>query len=301
MFPSWSAPLCALLMLAACQSRPDRINSGAAGDAPPEKPAADGPTVAESSQQLAGRFLPIVGGVWLNADYLDRVGRTRSPRRALADMPGGAHAPTALLLNPAERQADTLQFLLGIDNHEGMTATLLFRPGLGTTTLPVRISTNEPGMSHTLRYQLLGQDTLLVLNSYTRRGKLLRTNTYRKAAIPRGKAPELDYGTQWMLRQRLFAGRYRGVDSLARPYSVRFDATGQVSGLPGARTYAVQYDFTGPYLNLDYLTLNAASKQPRQLTYRFHGDTLRLYRVQEDTSTFELRPGALRYTLIRQR
>ena len=90
-------------------------------------------------------------------------------------------------------------------------------------------------------------------------------------------------------------------DSTGHSSTVRFRETGQLQGWPTYKTYLVNIDFVGPFHELDAIFFDINQKSQRELAIAINGDTIRMYAVQDDTTTYKRRRGRLCYTLIRKR
>ncbi|GAB3848812.1 hypothetical protein GCM10028822_12260 [Hymenobacter terrigena] len=89
-------------------------------------------------------------------------------------------------------------------------------------------------------------------------------------------------------------------DSAGHVSSVHFTADGKVQGLPGHKAYQVNTDFEGPFHDFDSVFLDIYQKAQDELAFAMNGDTIRLYTLHDDTSTYKRQRGRLRYMLIRQ-
>ncbi|KAA9338254.1 hypothetical protein F0P96_05265 [Hymenobacter busanensis] len=260
----------------------------------------DGPTETvaptETAAVLARRLSPLLRGVWVRAEYLETLQRTRSPQAAA----GQLRDIVALAINPARRAGDSLLVETNLNNHEAGQFMLYFRPGRKAASLPTsRVDYDREGGFYELAYVTSGTDTTLQYQHFNKREKPLETLSFRRV---RGltAAPGATAEAVQRVANAVLAGSYTALDSAGRRSRVRLRPDGTVQGLPGVRSFRLATDFAQTLANdRDNLLLNPGSKRPQLCTYTLRGDTLRLYaaRIVEP----ELRQGHLRYTLVRQR
>lgn len=286
------------LLAAGCQQGSESPTTTAAPTRPPAASVPGTPPRA-APPESAQHFLRVVRGAWINAAYLNNVVATKSPRLSLAAFTGPAI--TELIIPAAPRVSDTLTLTLGYTNHEGGSAKLIFNSP--TTPSPeFVVEFDEPtSAKSTLRYQVTGPDTLLLLTTPSTAGGRPSITRFRKVPYsPRPTPNELEANMVSLLNHLLFRGSYQGLDSTGRPLRVLFTTDGHVRGLGSHTRYQPQFDFTGPYSNQDYLMLDAHTPRRQDLIYAFQADTLRLYQLRQDTTEFKNRPGRLLYTLVRR-
>ncbi|RTQ50055.1 hypothetical protein EJV47_10455 [Hymenobacter gummosus] len=290
--------LAALSLLGACQAgQPDTERNPTTQAIAADSTAVGADAIGSINTQ---QLLPQLAGHWVQQSYLDAVVRTKSPYRVQDSI---SHIAELLIL-PGKLTADSLLVGLSLGNHEGGEAALYLRPARHPQALPLHHPDYEqPSNYYELSYAMLGRDSLLRLNLRNRGGKLMSSVAYRRARMPLlAQADDLSAGLQYEVNRLLMAGRYTGRDSVGRAVSARFTPDGKVSGLAGFKTYYVGTDFgAGPENNLDDLTFNSYTKQQRSFTYRFSGDTLRLFALRSDSNHIDLAPARLHYTLVRRR
>ncbi|MBD2724085.1 hypothetical protein [Hymenobacter armeniacus] len=248
---------------------------------------------AVSATSLAQQVLPLIGGAWVKADYLQAVQQTKSPRKAF-DLAGPV---SEILISPARLTGDSLVASLGLGNHEGSDMTVYFRPGRHAKALTTNFVDYEvPGSFAELSYQAGAADTALALTTYAPSRKVLARTTYRRVS---GASLTDLAALNRAVRQLLFTGRYVGTDSLGRSARLEFGADGSLKGLKGFRTYDVNTDFMG--VDLDHLVLDSDTKHRREMSYRHSGDTLRLYAARwAEAEVPTLVRGRLLFTLVRR-
>lgn len=244
----------------------------------------------------------VLGGVWLNATYAAALQQTRSPRQANGQW--GASNITELLIDPQSYRGDSMRVELGAANHEGLPLRyvhLRAGPVAGswvTTAVPnggaaVRLETS-------LRYQVKNADTLLYLDQRDRKTRRLTSTAFRKLRGVAATGASLDDPLRYFVQELTFTGTHAVLDSKGSPHAVRLWPTGQVQGWPGFHTYQVTTDFEGPFRELDAVIFDMHQKSQREYAFEIRGDTIRLYTVRDDTTTYERQRGRLSHTLVRQ-
>ncbi|WP_400193887.1 hypothetical protein [Hymenobacter sp. B81] len=279
--------LAALSLTTACQRGQQEPENGA-----PQAVAND----ANDPAALARRFSPLLRGVWVKADYVAELGRSRSPFLAA----GQLRDVVALALAPERRRGDSLLVEANLNNHEAEQFRLYFRPGQRADALATsRVDYERPRGFYELAVTVEGADTTLHWQHYSRNARLLETTVFRRVPGLAATAGSAGEAVPRVAHAQVLAGSYFATDSLGRHHRVRLRPDGTVQGLPGVRAYRAATDFVVTLANnRDNLVLNPGSRRPQLCTYGFRGDTLRVYaaRIVEP----ELRQGRLRYTLVRQ-
>lgn len=283
----------------ACQNSDSEQRSATA--TPPADTAvapAAGAAPSTQTQMLARQFGPFLRGTWVNTEYLAAVTKAKSPILA-ADKVGEV---SEMDISLARQAGDSLEVTLALNNHEGGSLTVYFRPGLQATSLPTSYPDYEVLSNFTeISYVLGPGDTMLVLTTYSKARTIVDRSSFRR--VPGVRVGKLE-GLNTAVNRLLFAGRYTGLDSLGRPVQLQLTADGQLRGLPGVDTYYVSTDFGGgPGNNIDNLTLSYQNTPVRTLGFQHRVDTVRLFatRLAFDKDSVEtLVRGRVLYTLRRR-
>lgn len=293
----------ALAWLTACESKPTEGSKYpkplVAQDSVPQPQTQ--PERASEADFLARSVLPTFSGVWVDARYWDALSRTKSQHAAHGKW--NELDITELLIDATTQTGDSLRAATLLGNHEGSTVTLFLRPSLGAATLQARFL-ERPRANQMLRYKLSGADSTLAIVRSDLTHKLITQAVLRKTPGLRlrlDSAEPLDRGLERLTNTVLFAGNYTLTDSTGKARTVTLTPDGRLVGFADFQRYRAQSDFTGPYNNLDYLVLQKAQARQLTLAYRINRDTLRLYAVQKDSSTYEMRRATQRYQLVRKR
>jgi hypothetical protein len=294
--------LAALGIVTACQTgQPDSERQPSSATVT-DSAAVHGAAVSTS---LAKQIGPAIRGVWVKVAYMDALARTHSARMVNEFQRNPGEGITAFVIEPRQLRGDTLLVYTILNNHEGGEDQLVFRETEHPRGLEF-ISYVEDGENFELAYAFRTRDTMLALNRYNRRGRLIETTAYRRVRFRPGAAPNLNealgQGLSQSVNEALIAGRYSGVDSAGRSVQATFNPDGAVRGLGQFRTYQVHIDFNGgPTTGEDMLFFDMQnSKRRRDLGYRFAADTLRLFSLRTD-SLEQPYLHRLLYTLIRRR
>ena len=288
--------LCSLL-LGSCQEHDAPATQHPTQQPAPVKPDSPAQTAAavDVTQALAA-----FGGFWLNAAYVTHLRQTRSPRSA--DGKWGASGISLLFLDPRSYQGDSLRVEVGYGNHEGGPPHYLrLRPGYPGAVLPAAADRSLGLAPLGLRYHVQGPDTVLYLHQAAGPGQRASATPFRKVrGLPVVKDNfDLPFGQ--FINRHILAGTHTATDSAGNAYTVRFTAEGQVAGLPAHRRYGVNFDFVGPFQEYDYVVFDYGQPAEEVLAFVSRGDTMRLYRVHDDTTEYKRRLGNLRFTLVRQK
>lgn len=256
---------------------------------------------------IAQQIRPLLGGAWLNTLYTAYLQRTRSPRQAQGHW--GASGITEMLIDPMSFKGDSMAVALGAANHEGLPLSYVhLQEGKTANYYSITSNAEEAGaglLAMSLRYQIRNADTLLYLNQRNKKTGRITTTTFQRLRGSSGagaalQSPPLQVPLSRFVNGLTFTGTHGMIDSAGHTSSVHFTADGKVKGLPRHTAYQVNTDFEGPFHELDTVFLDIYQKTQEKLAFATNGDTIRLYAVHDDTTTYKRQRGRLRYTLVRQ-
>ncbi|QHL89069.1 hypothetical protein GU926_17195 [Nibribacter ruber] len=242
-------------------------------------------------------FSPYIKGVWVKADYIAEVRKTKSPLAAFAKV----GEISTVLIDPSKAVGDSLEVGFSLGNHEGGSFQLLFRPGSRQKFL----QTNYPDYEHTgqakeLGFQVVGKDTFLLIETLNKNKELLRSDKYVKAFTSQSEEDDASSGLDYLVRKNLIAGTYGYRDIKGKSMKVDFTSSGGVKGFPGFKSYTVITDFAVAIENnLDVLIFNYDEENQKSFAYTIKADTLHLFDYYLGKDSLHLVEGALKYKLIR--
>ena len=226
-----------------------------------------------------------------------RVRQTRSSLQANGHW--GPSGVAELLITPGSSRGDSLRVELGYSNHEGgPTWYLHLRPASGGAVRQAAAAPTPGLPALELRLLVKGPDTVLYLHEAAHDGQRAHVTAFRR--VP-GRPEKANFTPplQRFVNAHTLAGAHTATDSTGTVYTVRFSPEGAVTGMPGHRRYWVNFDFEGPFQEYDYVVFDESQPQKEVLAFTTHGDTVRLYRVIDDTTVYKRRLGKLRLSLVR--
>lgn len=277
---------CIVTCLWSCQNNQKSVTKGTVA-----KPS----RIAVQRASLIAEYKPILQGVWIKKDYIDKMALTRSPAAA-AELQKGI---TSMYFDTSEIAKDSLLADAVWNNHEGDKVILNFKPGKYPHTLLLFEDRTHYVMS-SLGYQIRGRDTMLI-KYHTENGQTTAINYFKVLnAQPHN---QLDAGMKYIINKTLVAGNYILLGKKVKKTVISFTNTGQVTGFNDFHTYYIKNDVGGEFLNnLDEITFNEASKKPKRkdFAYKIKGDTLTLYNSYPNDNFTESVIGELVYQLVRQ-
>ena len=246
--------------------------------------------------KLAKAFKPFLHGVWVDADYIDQIIKTKSPNKYR----WSGEDYTSLIIDTDQISGDSLE-VGWCDLHEGNSFVLYFRPGLNETSLSTNITDyKNKGDFFELGYELSGIDTSLVLYHYGGNRQLIVKIKYTKVKN-RNDGDDADEGVQYIVNKKLITGTYTCEDKTGQSMTVQFNDDGKISGFPGFHSYYVNTDFmAGPENNLDEIFLDIRTKNQKGYAFTIQADTLNLYETSENNNRDSLMLGTLKYKLVKQ-
>lgn len=281
-----------LLLLASCQQHEAPVSESPAQTVTPVSP----PSPAVDEARARADFT----GAWLNAAYMARLRQTRSPRQSHGHW--GPTDVTEVLIDPRSLQGNNLRVEMGYGNHEGGPLRYLrLPPGYAGALLPAAA---EPSLGIPVvrvRFHVQGDDTLMYLHEAAGPGQRARISAFRRVPGLPVAGDNLRGSMERFIHLHTLAGWHAATDSAGRGFPVQFSPEGKVTGWPGHRRYGVNFDFVGPFQEHDYLVFDQGHPTEEQLAFVTRGDTVRLYRVVDDTTVYKRSLGSLRFTLVRQK
>lgn len=197
-----------------------------------DQPVAD----TSNTESLKKQFLPVIKGVWVTSDYINDIRQNKSPYKAYEKLSGAA----AIMIN--NTASDSLVAGMSLNNHEGSSLAIYFKPGHTPHSLLTNHSVYESSDSFELAYTITKNDTLLFMNRYTATGKLISSRKYTQVSYDTTHN-DLGWGVEQVVNKDLLAGTYN-IDGTKPPIMVTFNQDGTVTGFEDFTTYFVGTNFS---------------------------------------------------------
>ncbi|AYL97290.1 hypothetical protein [Mucilaginibacter celer] len=255
-------------------------------------------TSAGSQLNLLQQFKPFIQGVWVTSDYIVDLSRTKSPYISSKKLAGAA----ALAINLDSAEKDSTVVGVSLNNHEGASFTLFFKPG----HQPNSLKTNWPDYEvnsnfYELGYQIAGSDTSLLLYHYNKNNHIISSVKYTRV-LPKQTDKGMEYGITYITNKLLISGNYELTDTNGTTSKISFNNEGKVSGFAGYETYYVNTDFVaGPQNDLDQFSFNIGVQQQKDYLFKINKDTLNIYNIDFSADSVHLKWGELKYKLVRSK
>jgi len=245
--------------------------------------------IKSQTDSLIKKFKPIVQGVWVKADYVEKVIKTKSPLAA-SDL---AAWITTFYVNTDEITGDSIKFIAGYGNHDSGDVTIKFQAG----KTPGTILFNGQDLSYSIEN---GVTTLLVPQYNETKKRYFKTKFIR--ILKKQPDNNLGYGLYNYINKSLVAGNYELTDSLGSTSKISFSEDGKVSGFLACKSYDINIDLNSDVNdNLDEISFNTDAKRLLSYSFKIIADTLKLYETGENADSTELVLGKLKYKLVRQK
>jgi hypothetical protein len=244
----------------------------------------------QSNNELMREFEPIIQGVWVKADYINKLIKTKSPLAA-SDLATGL---TTIYIDTNQIKGDSIVTMAGYYNHDGANATIKFQPGKKSSTILFN--------GKDLSYAIEKGDTVLILSQYEDKKRQFVDTKYIRV-LKKQPNDNLGYGMDYYINKALFAGNYLLTDSTGKSTKVNFSADGNLTGFLDFKTYSINVDLNSDVNdNLDEIDLAGSAKQHLfSITFKIDADTLNLYDTKENADSTELITSKLIYKLVRQK
>jgi len=251
-------------------------------------------SVNNQDEALIKKFKPIIQGVWVKKDYIDKVIKTKSPLAAIDECRG----ITVMYINTDQIKGDSLQFIAGYFNHDSGDVTIRFRAG----EKPSTILFNDKDLS----YSIENGDTTMTIFQYENREKALVKAKFIKV-LNREPNDDLGYGMDYAINKGVFSGNYSLTDSAGRVSKINFTNDGKVSGFFNFSEYNIDFDLNNePMDNLDMIFFRDKKRTAKNVShgdysFKFSADTLSLYDTHPNADSTELILGKRIYKLVKQK
>lgn len=242
-------------------------------------------SVTKPNNDLITKFKPIVQGVWVKKDYIDKINKTKSPE-ASSDL---ATDMTTFYVDISKVKGDSLLVNAGWGNHDGSDIMLYFRSGTKTNTIVLA--------GGDLSYEITGKDTVLSLHK-TNKGTTTITK-YIRAATNETNG-NLGDGMDYLVNKALVNGNYLFTDSTGINHEVKFGSHGELAGFFNFHKYSINVDLNSDAMdNLDEIGFDFDQVGHKSFSFKIIKDTLALYNTYPNPDSTELILGKRLYKLVR--
>lgn len=260
-----------LVFLVSCKSKP--------------KQTAAAPAL-NKTKQLIKKYGPILHGVWVKSDYIEKIRQTKSVLAAV-DLVSGV---TGMKIDTTRLAGDSLNVNVGWDNQNPGELTIWFVPGKNPSA--VKFGLDELG------YRIENGDTTLIYYQIYE-NKLYKT-LYHKALNPNPDINASD-GVNYAINKALIVGSYTIKSPAGKPGNVMFNNNGEVTGMAGVKKYFIENDLKpAPLKNLDMITFDQFSATEKSYTYMIKGNTLELYDAKPNANGSLMVKGAIKFVMVRK-
>lgn len=249
------------------------------------------------ASSLKQKFIPILNGVWVLADYIAAIEHTKSPSRAADKLQG-----VVTMIIDAGIKSDSVEVGVSWNNHEGTNFTTYFIAGQNLNSLKTNlVDYDEKSNYYDLGYETISNETFLVLYHYNKANKLIDKKKFIKVA-EKEQDSDASWGLQYIVNEKLFSGNYLLIDSTNTSTKITFKNNGSLTGHSDFKTYYVLTDFMGgPKTILDGIVFNIYEKNSKWFAFIIENDTTYLYSTIGDEEAGELlQLDKIQYKLVRQ-
>lgn len=254
-------------------------------------------TPLQSTNELIKQFKPFLHGVWVQADYLDDIEKTRSPIKSGKKLT----FITEIIIDTSDISADSLIAGIALGNHEGSNMILYFKTGKNSNSLITNIRGFEnESDSYDLGYEISKSDTGLIIYHFDKNQKLLDKIEYIKVdEVAHGS--NYEEGFQYMVNKKLMAGSYKVIDTTGIERSVQLTNEGIIDGLPGFKTYYVITDFVAsPQDSIDQICFDIQTDKQICYAFEIRKDTMDLFKAPINEADTLFRIGPVMYRFVKQ-
>jgi hypothetical protein len=273
-------PLLICMLLASCKSN---------NKAPNVKDTANKSVSISSGNPLVDEFKPIIQGVWIKKDYLEKIVRTKSVAAA-DDRKKGI---TEMYINTDSLRGDSIVLLAGYFNHDSGSVIIRFKQGKHPST--IQFNNGELG------YSIAHGDTTITISEYDESEKRIVTTTFNRV-LKRQPENNLEYGMTYAIDKGIISGKYMMTDTAGKTSNVTFTDDGSVSGFLNFTKYQADFDLNeDPMANLDGISFDIRTKNYKSFSFKIDKDTLGLYLDYPNADSTVQILGKRIYKLVKQK
>ncbi len=248
------------------------------------------------TNELVERFKPFLHGVWIQADYIDDIAKTKSPFKSSEKLT----FISEMIIDTSNVATDSMLINIALGNHEGSDFILYFKQGKTPMSLLTGIRGFElESDSYELGYEINNYDTTLILYHYKKNQKLLdKTKYIRVIEVSHNRS--LEDGFQYMVNKKLITGSYLVTDSTDKERLVQMTSEGVVKGLPGIETYYVITDFVASEDSSDVICFDIQTDTQNCYAFKINGDTITLFKAPINETDTLFNAGHALYKFLKQ-
>lgn len=240
----------------------------------------------EKSNPLMEKFRPLLQGTWVNKTYIDKVAKTKSPLAAVNE----AEGMSSFSINTADMKGDSIIVPVGWDNHDGSDLSLSFKSGKRPSSLIFGAGELSVVVNHS--------DTVVTVYYPYDKGRIKATQFIRANSK---EIMQIADGMYRLVNKVLIAGTYNLQDTTANSV-IMFGIDGKVNGFGNFKNYTINIDLNSDAMdNLDEIHFNDNAKHYKSYSFKFDGDTLKLYNTKPNADSSLLVLDKLRYRLVRSK
>ncbi|WP_121812720.1 hypothetical protein [Mucilaginibacter kameinonensis] len=187
-------------------------------------------------------------------------------------------------------KGDSIIVPVGWDNHDGSDVTLSFKKGKRPSSLIFGAGELCAAVDH--------RDTIITVYYPNNKGQIKTTPFIRANSK---EIMQIADGMYRLINKVLIAGTYNLQDSTANSV-VMFSIDGKVQGFRGFKNYTINIDLNSDAMdNLDEIGFRNDIKHHASYSFKFDGDTLKLYDTKPNADSSLLILDKLRYKLVKQK
>lgn len=252
----------------------------------------------DPTSELVQKFKPFIHGVWVTADYMEDISKTKSPRRSSEKIP----FISEFIIDTSNITADSINLPMAMGNHEGSNFILYFKNGQTKNSLLTNIVSYHDETNDIETYEIgiqTDNDTSLALYRYDAKKNLIDKTKYIKV---RGVKPgnDLESGFQYLVNKKLMTGSYKLIDTTGTQVDVRLSNDGKITGFSSFKTYYILTDFVAEVERVpDQVCFDIQTNGQQCFEFKINNDSINLFILPDETDTLLLR-GPLVYKLIKQ-
>lgn len=266
---------------------------------------ADSLLATNATDSLKRHFVPLLNGTWVLTDYLQAIEQTRSPLQASDKLQG-----VVGMRIEASPAADSIAVGASWNNHEGLEFGVYFRPGKVPNSLQTNLpdyddpeyDPNNKDLYYEIGYETNKGNTTLLLYQYHHTGKRITKHHFTKV-LDKQSDPDLGFGLQYSVNERLLTGAYLVRDSLGNSSKIFLKSDGSIVGFSAFKKYRISTDFMGgPHADFDEIGLSPDNEYNYQwFALVLRDNNILLHSTIGDPEKGEtVQLGKLRYTLVRE-
>ena len=235
-------------------------------------------------------------GNWVLTDYINEIGKTKSPVKSSNKLEG----VVAIIIGSAIK-GDSLEVQASWNNHEGLNFYVYLNKRKKNSFKTNILDYQDKANYYELGYEVINKEVFLFLYHFNKTNELLDKAQFSKITSLSNNKKDVAWGLQYVVNDKLLTGNNLLIDTENHATKLNFNPDGSLTGHPTFKTFHIFTDFMGePNNNLDLISFNLATGKPTQFAFKIVNDTTYLYTTIDNEEEGTSKINKVKFKIVRQ-